>query len=96
MTIRTKHVKNLRSVKQVLSLGPSLSTDVLVAGGRKGWGMKRFLVAVVAAVALVLPAVPASASDALPVGASPCPYPQKGVIVYHTGPSGTTWVWVCV
>lgn len=59
--------------------------------------MRRFLVSLVTAVALILPATAAAASDGLPVGASPCPYPQKGVIVYHTDPKGgTTYVWACV
>ena len=59
--------------------------------------MRRLLGALVAAVVLVLPATAAWASDGLPVGASPCPYPQKGVILWHSDPkSGTTYVWACV
>ena len=58
--------------------------------------MKRLLVSLVAAVALILPSTAAVASDGPPIGASPCPYPQKGVIVYHSNGSQTTYVWACV
>jgi hypothetical protein len=60
--------------------------------------MRRLLVsAVIAAAALALPATAASASDPLPVGANGCPYPQKGVVLWHwDAKSGYTYVWACV
>lgn len=59
--------------------------------------MKRLLVSLVAAVALVLPATAALASDEAGIRTAPCPYPQKGVVIIHSDPkTGHTEIWACI
>lgn len=59
--------------------------------------MRRFLVSLVAAAALVLPATAALASDDASIRTQPCPYPQRGVVIIHDDPkTGYTEVWACV
>ena len=98
MTNHHIDLKESRSHKAGVAPSPSKLHEPFLDGGAEGRvGMKRLLVSVVAAVALVLPSAAAVASDAPPVGFAPCPYPQRGVIVYHTDPrSGTTYIWACI
>jgi hypothetical protein len=59
--------------------------------------MRRLIVSLCAAVALILPVTSASASEAPPVGASACPAGYYGVILWHYDPnSGYTYVWACI
>ncbi|MDQ4125775.1 MAG: hypothetical protein M3134_09275 [Actinomycetota bacterium] len=59
--------------------------------------MRRLLVSLVAAVAVILPASAAGASDSRPVGINMCPSGYKGVVVWHYDQhSGYTYVWACV
>jgi hypothetical protein len=59
--------------------------------------MKKLLVSLVAALALLVPASGASASEAPPVGVSMCPSGYYGVVVWHyDATSGYTYVWACV
>lgn len=59
--------------------------------------MRRLLVSVFAALALVAPATGAAASDGPPVGVSMCPYGYYGVVLWHyDGTSGYTYVWACL